>query len=39
MRDTCILMNGEDNCKTFIEDHNKCLILNGFKVPVWFLNI
>lgn len=31
-RDTCILMNGEEKCQSFIATHNACLRAEGFKV-------
>ncbi|PFH36337.1 putative copper chaperone COX17-1 [Besnoitia besnoiti] len=31
-RDECIVLNGEENCKTFIEAHNQCLRSEGFDV-------
>jgi cytochrome c oxidase assembly protein subunit 17 len=32
VRDECIVLNGEDQCKAFIEAHNKCLRDEGFEV-------
>eukprot|EP00921_Rhytidocystis_pertsovi_P012036 GHVQ01019490.1.p2 GENE.GHVQ01019490.1~~GHVQ01019490.1.p2 ORF type:complete len:120 (+),score=29.99 GHVQ01019490.1:313-672(+) len=31
-RDECIVMNGEDMCRSFIEAHNQCLRHKGFHV-------
>ncbi len=32
LRDQCIINNGEENCKSFIDAHKVCLTENGFKV-------
>ena len=32
VRDECIVLNGEDQCKAFIEAHNQCLRDEGFNV-------
>lgn len=32
LRDECIIFNGEDKCKAFIEAHNACLRSEGFSV-------
>mmetsp|Transcript_49576 Transcript_49576/g.97659 ORF Transcript_49576/g.97659 Transcript_49576/m.97659 type:complete len:84 (-) Transcript_49576:752-1003(-) len=29
-RDECILLNGEEKCKDFVEAHNRCLKAEGF---------
>eukprot|EP00752_Nemacystus_decipiens_P006759 g6069.t1 len=31
-RDDCVIMNGEDECKKFIEAHKECLRLEGFDI-------
>lgn len=31
-RDICISSNGEENCSTFIDAHNQCLIAENFHV-------
>ncbi|CBZ51883.1 Cytochrome c oxidase copper chaperone, related [Neospora caninum Liverpool] len=31
-RDECILLNGEERCRNFIEAHNQCLRSEGFDV-------
>ncbi|EPT30695.1 copper chaperone COX17-1, putative [Toxoplasma gondii ME49] len=31
-RDECILLNGEEKCKNFIDAHNQCLRSEGFDV-------
>ena len=31
-RDECIVLNGEDQCRAFIDTHNKCLRDKGFDV-------
>jgi cytochrome c oxidase assembly protein subunit 17 len=32
IRDECIVLNGEDMCKAFIDAHNQCLRDEGFEV-------
>lgn len=32
LRDNCILLNGEEKCKNFIDAHKECLRSKGFKV-------
>ena len=32
VRDECIVLNGEDQCKAFIDAHNRCLRDEGFTV-------
>lgn len=32
VRDECIVLNGEDQCKAFIDAHNQCLRNEGFDV-------
>lgn len=32
VRDECIVRNGEERCKQFIEAHNQCLREEGFSV-------
>jgi cytochrome c oxidase assembly protein subunit 17 len=32
LRDECIVMNGEDQCRAFIDAHNQCLRAEGFDV-------
>lgn len=32
LRDKCILTNGEEKCKEFIDAHKECLRSKGFKV-------
>ena len=34
VRDECILLNGEEACKAFIEAHKACLRREGFDVGV-----
>lgn len=31
-RDECVVLNGEEKCKIFIEAHNQCLRSEGFDV-------
>lgn len=31
-RDDCIVLNGEEKCKHFVEAHNQCLRSEGFDV-------
>ncbi len=31
-RDECIVINGEERCKAFIDAHNECLRAEGFEV-------
>ncbi|CAM9584813.1 unnamed protein product [Scytosiphon promiscuus] len=31
-RDDCVIMNGEDECKKFIEAHKACLRSEGFDI-------
>eukprot|EP00903_Cladosiphon_okamuranus_P010782 g10188.t1 len=31
-RDDCVIMNGEDECKKFIEAHKECLRSEGFDI-------
>ncbi len=32
LRDECIVLNGEDQCRAFIDAHNQCLRAEGFDV-------
>ncbi|CDO64687.1 cytochrome c oxidase copper chaperone, putative [Plasmodium reichenowi] len=32
LRDECIVKLGEEQCKKFIDDHNKCLRSEGFDI-------
>lgn len=32
VRDNCVVLNGEENCKEVIEAHKVCLRSEGFKV-------
>jgi cytochrome c oxidase assembly protein subunit 17 len=32
VRDECIVLNGEERCKAFIDAHNQCLRDEGFDV-------
>ena len=32
VRDECIVLNGEEQCKAFIDAHNRCLREEGFDV-------
>lgn len=32
VRDECIVLNGEERCKDFINAHNQCLRSEGFEV-------
>ena len=32
VRDECIILNGEEQCKAFIDAHNQCLRDEGFDV-------
>lgn len=32
VRDECIVLNGEDKCRAFIDAHNQCLREEGFQV-------
>ncbi|KAJ9593751.1 hypothetical protein L9F63_014724 [Diploptera punctata] len=31
-RDTCIIENGEENCKSYIEAHKECMRKMGFNI-------
>ncbi|CAM9867243.1 unnamed protein product [Ectocarpus sp. 12 AP-2014] len=31
-RDDCVIMNGEEECKNFIEAHKECLRSEGFDI-------
>lgn len=31
-RDECVVLNGEEKCKAFIDAHNRCLREEGFDV-------
>ena len=31
-RDECVVLNGEEKCKAFIDAHNQCLRGEGFEV-------
>ncbi|PSN30155.1 Cytochrome c oxidase copper chaperone [Blattella germanica] len=31
-RDTCIIENGEENCKSYIEAHKACMRKMGFNI-------
>lgn len=32
VRDSCVVLEGEEKCKEAIENHNKCLRAEGFKI-------
>ncbi|CEL99426.1 unnamed protein product [Vitrella brassicaformis CCMP3155] len=32
VRDECIVLNGEERCKAFIDAHNACLKAEGFEI-------
>jgi len=32
VRDECVVLNGQEQCKAFIEAHNQCLRDEGFDV-------
>lgn len=39
VRDECVVLNGENKCRDFIEAHNACLRSEGFDVrPIDTLN-
>lgn len=31
-RDECVILNGEENCGTFIEAHKRCMREHGFDI-------